>query len=230
MKKTFMIIFLCMLVLSAAAYAADETVETVAVTATNAKQVQTEIITGAGLKANTETKNAGEASNITVMQQTRTEDGNGTMVRHLKITTVKAGLFDAKGYQTQLQTENGVRSVEAHSSLEVVAEQVQNRTQLKTQLSNGRNAEIKVMPDTASQTAIKRLRLNYCNADNNCSIELKEVGQGKQVNAAYEVRAQKEVKILGMFRARMQVQAQVDAESGEVIQAKKPWWAFLATE
>jgi hypothetical protein len=28
----------------------------------------------------------------------------------------------------------------------------------------------------------------------------------------------------------MQVQAQVDAENGDVILAKKPWWAFLATE
>jgi hypothetical protein len=28
----------------------------------------------------------------------------------------------------------------------------------------------------------------------------------------------------------MQVQAQVDAENGEVIQTHKPWWAFLASE
>ena len=28
----------------------------------------------------------------------------------------------------------------------------------------------------------------------------------------------------------MDVEAQVDAESGEVIQTKKPWWAFLASE
>jgi hypothetical protein len=28
----------------------------------------------------------------------------------------------------------------------------------------------------------------------------------------------------------MQVQAQVDAETGEIIQVNKPWWAFLAVE
>jgi hypothetical protein len=28
----------------------------------------------------------------------------------------------------------------------------------------------------------------------------------------------------------MQVSAQVDAENGEVIAVKKPWWAFLASE
>ena len=39
-----------------------------------------------------------------------------------------------------------------------------------------------------------------------------------------------DARILGIFQAKMQVQAQVDAENGEVIKVKKPWWAFLATE
>jgi len=28
----------------------------------------------------------------------------------------------------------------------------------------------------------------------------------------------------------MNVEAQVDAETGEIIRVKKPWWAFLASE
>jgi hypothetical protein len=28
----------------------------------------------------------------------------------------------------------------------------------------------------------------------------------------------------------MDVQAQVDAETGELLKVKKPWWAFLASE
>ncbi len=107
-------------------------------------------------------------------------------------------------------------------------ERFQNRTRLYARLSNGRNAEIKVMPDTASETALQRLRLRNC--DENCTIELKEVGAGNMTRAAYEVRAQRNSKVFGLFRARMNVQAQVDAETGEMLQVKKPWWAFLATE
>jgi hypothetical protein len=75
-----------------------------------------------------------------------------------------------------------------------------------------------------------QLRLHICNESNNCTLELKEVGQGEQIRAAYEVKAQKQVKVLGLFQARMQVQAQIDAENGDLIQAKQPWWAFLATD
>ena len=110
-------------------------------------------------------------------------------------------------------------------------DQFENKTNLKTQLSNGKKAEIKVMPDTASEKAIEGLQLKVCNlSENNCQIELKEVGNGEQVKAAYEVKAQKETRVLGMFKTTMHVQTQIDAETGETIQSKKPWWAFLATK
>ena len=86
------------------------------------------------------------------------------------------------------------------------------------------------MPNTASETALQRLRLKVCSEENECQIELKEVAQNNQIKVAYEIKTQRQSKILGLFGARMQVQAQVDAENGEIIQVKKPWWAFLATE
>ncbi|MBW2966421.1 hypothetical protein KY342_04935 [Candidatus Woesearchaeota archaeon] len=110
----------------------------------------------------------------------------------------------------------------------VTEERFQNRTRLYANLRSGRDAEIKVMPDTASETALQRLRLRNC--DENCTIELREVGAGNRTMAAYEVRAQRNSRVFGLFRARMNVQAQVDAETGEMIQVRKPWWAFLATE
>lgn len=148
---------------------------------------------------------------------------------------VRAGNYEnSNGKQMKIQTENGFRfqveGIEAKSSMVMSQEQVQNKTMLKARLSNGRDAEIKVMPNTASETAIERLRLKSCNSENNCSIELKEVGNGEQMKIAYEVKVQKESRILGMFKAKMQVQAQINAENGEVIRSKKPWWAFLATE
>lgn len=119
--------------------------------------------------------------------------------------------------QTRLKLENEIN--ESHAKLRV-------------QLSNGRKAEIKVMPETASERALERLGLKVCSEENNCTIELKEVGQNgtQNVKLAYEVRAKKQAKVFGLIKVNMSVKSQVDAETGEVISSKKAWWAFLASE
>lgn len=120
-------------------------------------------------------------------------------------------------------------SVDAETELEIEEETENNKTKLKVKLSNGRNAEIKIMPGVASEKALERLRLKNCVAEEGCTIELKEVGnENKQL--AYELQAERHMKILAMFRAKALVKAQVDAETGEIIVVKKPWWAFLASE
>jgi len=105
-----------------------------------------------------------------------------------------------------------------------------NGSQLKIRLSNGRNAEIKIMPEVASQRALERLRLKNCNESQNCTIELKQIGEGNRTRAVYEARAEKEFRFLGLFRRRVNVSTQIDAETGEEIQTRKPWWSFLASE
>lgn len=160
---------------------------------------------------------------------------NGTML--ISQNQIQAGSYNLTNgqkleiktnAQNRLQLHIGNYNVDCDCNL--TQEQVQNKTQLKVALSNGRNAEIKVMPTTASETALHQLRLKNCNESTNCSLELKEVGQGNQTKLAYELNTQKQSKVLGLFKARMQVQAQIDAENGEIIQTNKPWWAFLASE
>lgn len=150
---------------------------------------------------------------------------------------ITAGNYVGEGgqqIQVQEMANNKIQlkvgGVSADCAGELIQEMVQNKTQLKMKLSNGENAEIKIMPDVASERALERLRLKVCSEENNCQIELKEVGQGTQTKAAYEVQIERRSRILGIFQKKMQVQAQVDAESGEIIQTKKPWWAFLASE
>ena len=137
-------------------------------------------------------------------------------------------------FKIQSQTNNRIRleveGVGVNCGLNITQTQVQNKTKLETKLSNGRNAEIKVMPNTASERALERLRLKNCVEEEGCNIELKEVRQGEQAKLAYEINTQRQSKLFGLFRMRMQVQAHVDAENGEIIQTKKPWWAFLASE
>ena len=101
---------------------------------------------------------------------------------------------------------------------------------LRAYLSNGRFAEIKVMPDSASETALKRLRAKC--EERNCTIELKEIHNNRTntTRIAYEVNTEKDSKFLFVFNKKMKVGAEVDAETGEIISVHKPWWAKIARE
>jgi len=162
------------------------------------------------------------------------EYGLGQTIRN----RVKAGIYTSEtGEQIKVSemAKNRIRlhvgNISADCDCNMTQERVKNKTKLKVKLSNGRNAEIKVMPNVASKKALERLRLKVCSEKNNCSIELKEVGKRNETKRlAYEVQVERHMRILGLFRKKAQVRAEVDAETGEIIRVKKPWWAFLATE
>ncbi len=177
---------------------------------------------GTGTGDETGTQNSGAIS-----QQTQDQDR----------VQVQEGIHEGEGGQMlkiQTQANNRINlevgGVSVECDCEMKQEKVQNKTKLYARLSNGKNAEIKIMPNTASERALERLRLKVCSEENQCQIELKEVGSGEQTKLAYELKTQRQSRVFGLFKARMQVQAQVDAENGEVIKIKKPWWAFLASE
>ncbi|MBW2971296.1 hypothetical protein KY320_04010 [Candidatus Woesearchaeota archaeon] len=181
------------------------------------------------------TENKGEDIQIQNQQQVETNNPEaGEQVNTQEQTQLQSGSYtteEGKQVRVEEKTNNRIeiRSGEAtaESAMEMTQQQTEQGTKLQVQLSNGRNAEVKIMPDTASERAIERLELKNCVAEEGCTIELKEVGQGEQVKAAYEVKAEKQVRVLGLFKAKMQVEAQVDAENGEVIKTRGPWWAFL---
>lgn len=149
-------------------------------------------------------------------QQMKIQSGEQLMLESGK--TVR---FSGEGAQLKLHA--GESSAECE---DCNLTQTQNR--IHTMMSNGQNAEIKIMPDTASERALERLQLKNCSGV--CDLELKEVGTGDNTRMAYEVKAQKNARFLGIFPATMNVEAQIDAETGEVIRSKKSWWAFLASE
>ena len=174
------------------------------------------------------------ASFISAEQQV-TAIGTGQGLGQSLEGQVKAGNYISnQGEEIQISVEDGIKiKVEdnkAHSLLNITSEKIQEKTHLRAQLSNGRNAEIKIMPNTASETALARLRLKVCNESNNCMIQLKEVGMGNETKPAYEIQIERHSRILGIFEKKMQVGVNVDAETGEILKEHKPWWAFLATE
>jgi len=142
-------------------------------------------------------------------------------IRGLNITFEKG-----EGNEIRLRIKNYT----ARTTLNITESMNEDNNTILTVQKGDKTREIKIMPDTASERALERLRLKVCNETNNCTIELKEVPVGKAEKLAYELQIQRHYKILGLFRAKAQNKVQIDAENGEVIQTKKPWWAFLAKE
>lgn len=165
-------------------------------------------------------QNAGDTQN---MEQNRVKVQDGEHINQ-----------DGQMFQIQTKAEDKymlkANGIEADCDCNMTQEKVENKTKLKVQLSNGVNAEVKLMPDVASERALERLRLKVCSSENNCTLELKEVGKEDAPKLAYEVQIERHSRILGIFQAKMQVKTQVDAQDGEVIKVDKPWWAFLASE
>ncbi len=130
---------------------------------------------------------------------------------------INAGMGESRGAKIAIKTKLAL--IEGNNS-----------SRLRAMLSNGRNAEIKIMPEVASERAFQRLRLKRCNESENCTIELKEVGEGNNTRAAYETKARKTFKIFGFIRNREEVRTVIDAETGEEIETRRPWWAWMASE
>ena len=163
-----------------------------------------------------------------------TKFGLGPMIHK----RVRAGIYtneDGEQIRVSELARNRLRlqvgNASADCDCNLTEEKVRNRTRLRVHHPNGRNTTVKIMPNVASRTALRRLRLKVCNESNNCTLELKEVAlRRNETRAAYELQAERHFRILGLFRAKARVRAQIDAENGEVVSEKGPWWAFLASE
>jgi hypothetical protein len=185
-----------------------------------------------------ESQATGEGSSSGASQATAGDSSSGGESGGAQTVVVQPGTYSTESggvVQVAAQANDAIEvtagNVSAQTTMEMVQEQAENKTKLKVKLSNGMYSEVKVMPDTASETAIESLSANVCSVENGCVIELKEVGnEQQQPTAAYEVQIERHARILGIFETKMQVRSQVDAESGEVIRTERPWWAFLAVE
>jgi len=119
--------------------------------------------------------------------------------------------------------------INAKIGLNITGEEIdENTTSIAALLSNGKLAPVKIMPDRASLNALKKLKAKCEKED--CTIELKESGNFENVKPVYVVETEKDSRIFFIFPKRMVVRAEVDAETGEIINVKKPWWAFSAKE
>ncbi|MEK6910700.1 MAG: PepSY domain-containing protein [Nanoarchaeota archaeon] len=117
-------------------------------------------------------------------------------------------------------------SVKAGSQLNLTVKENGNASKIGVYLSDGRFVEVKYLPDQASAIALKKVNKGLSGLES--FIELKEVNINKKERVVYEIDANKEIKILGIFNGDLKVKAYVDAETGEVVKLEKPWWTALA--
>lgn len=142
------------------------------------------------------------------------EEGNLVKIR-IKIESKDGGI--------RIKRVIEVEGAEIESDLEIAEEFEDGEVKLKANLSNGNKEDIKIMPDKASEIALEKLGFK------GFEIELKEVGKGDNLKAVYVAEGNESGKFLGIFKVKLNLEAQIDAETGEVINFDRPWWAFLVT-
>ena len=147
------------------------------------------------------------------------------------------GMFEFEGKSIKIREMNEEKKeivagkINAKTGLNLTAEDIGNGTAgqiLRAYFSNGRYAIIKIMPDRATVKAVERLNAKCL--ERNCTVELKEFKIGNRTIAGYEVETEKDSRLFLIFNKKIKVRAVVDAETGEIILIKKPWWAFLVKE
>ena len=83
---------------------------------------------------------------------------------------------------------------------------------------NNQTKEIKVLPDQIREKV--RERLNNSNSTYNMTLD---------ADGNYEIQTQQRARLLGFIKVQQRLKIQVNSETGEITQTKKPWWSFLAS-
>jgi len=85
---------------------------------------------------------------------------------------------------------------------------------------NNETKEIRMLPDQVKEKIKNRIKVKVKNEN----INLNDDGK-------YEYQAEKKAKLFSIFPIKSQVNFEIDAETGEVIEISKPkWWNFLVKE
>jgi len=149
---------------------------------------------------------------------------------------IKRKITDRDGNEIEIkikiETEDGKRKIKVERNLNrsdieaetdlIIEELLEgNESVIRAILSNGNKTRILIMPDRISDIALERLR------SKNFTIELKEIRHKNIPRVIYNIHTNKHGKFLGVFKKGVEVEAQIDPETGEVIGISKPWWAFL---
>jgi hypothetical protein len=165
--------------------------------------------TGAGLYwCNVGCRVSACAENETVIADIVKEDVNDTNIN--------------KSSSRDNNVDTNVNKTIFDTKLEINEDLENNETRIKVKLSTGVEQVIVVSPKDALQIAVNEL-----GSTNNLTFELSEISEGDNVKAVFSAKVDKSGKFLGIFSLNVILKTLIDAETGEVLETDKPWWAFL---
>ena len=84
---------------------------------------------------------------------------------------------------------------------------------------NNDTKEVKLLPDQVKEKIREKLSRQLGNE----TISLDE-------NGTYQYQGEDNAKLFAIFPVKVAVQAQLDSTTGQIVELKKPWWTFLASE
>jgi len=150
-----------------------------------------------------------EQESITTTIKIPTENGGGTT--NSEDESANKATNSKEETISITPSETGSGSVIDYKGIKVKAE---STTVVDSELYIN-ETKVKVMPDTASETAIEKLgELNF-------TIELKDTGK-------YHIQAEKEARLFFVVPVKEKVSIDIDAENGNIISESGSWWGFLA--
>jgi hypothetical protein len=186
-------------------------------------------------KIESETRLA-DGSKVKIKREVRIEDGKVEVKIERKVTDAN-GIerkveirVEKEGNETRkivIKRENSIEEteLEIEDELEVDDDVDDSDSEIEVRNSLGETTRIKILPDTASEIALERLK-----AKNLTKVELKEVLHKNVPRVVYRVETSQNGKFLGVFKLSLKGETQIDPETGEVIDMNVPWWAFLVAK
>ncbi|MBT4257605.1 hypothetical protein HOD88_00275 [archaeon] len=113
---------------------------------------------------------------------------------------------------------------EVESKLKLKTINQGNESIIRAMLSNGNETTINFLPDEIYSRIREQLHTQ------NISIELEEKVHKNIPKVIYNIEANKNGKFLGIFKMKLKIEEEIDAETGELLKMNTPWWAFMVSE
>jgi len=113
----------------------------------------------------------------------------------------------------------------------IIATKNQLETSYKNQyqLSSGDFVDVKITQEQAKEQIRLRiqekLRIPNCSCENMQVVEIQDKNKGLRI--AYQVNEEKEGRLFGLFKAKVNIETNLDIETGEIISMKKPWYMWM---
>jgi hypothetical protein len=132
------------------------------------------------------------------------------------------GEANANANPNSITTENSgqgkvkINDQEIDSDLEIEGEEATD--------SAGNKHQIKITPQELRALIRNRLRIHN---DSELKIQLRERTHNNVPRIVYNIETNENGKFLGIFKMASKATTEVDADTGEVLEVKRPWWVFL---